>query len=207
MKRKVKYDYFEEFIKNSKYALEEAKMLKNVLDNFEIENIDENTNKIHDLENEADKKAHDMKNYLLKDFLPPIDREDILELAYKIDDIADDIDEIIINIDILNITKMKPCVSKFTQLLIECCESVTDLLEEFKNLKKVDSIKEKVLKLDHLEDKGDKLYQSEMKELYKNTSDILEIVRWSKIFECFEECYDSCNRLAAQVEQVITKNA
>lgn len=207
MKRKVKYDYFEEFVKNSNYALEEAKLLKGVMDHFSIQEIDDNRKKIHHIENEADDKEHDMKNYLLRDFLPPIEREDILSIAHKIDDITDNIDEIIINMDILNITQIKPCISNFTKLLLECCENVTDLLEEFKNLKKVDSIKEKVMKINHLEDEGDRLYQNEMKELYQNETEVIDIIRWSKILECFEECFDACESLAGQVEQVITKNA
>lgn len=207
MKKKVRYDYFEEFTKNANYALEEAKILQDVLTNFKIEEIQENRKKSHNLENEADEKEHDMKDYLLKDFLPPIEREDILEIAHKIDDITDYVDEILIKIDILNITEMKTNVNEFTSLLLTCCENVVKLLEEFKNLKKVDIIKEQVMKINHLEDEGDTLYQTAMKELYTNTTEIMDIVRWSKIYECFEKCFDSCESLAGQVEQVITKQA
>ena len=47
---------------------------------------------VHQIENEADKNLHEIINYLIKDFLPPIEREDIITLSYRIDDVIDCID-------------------------------------------------------------------------------------------------------------------
>jgi len=47
---------------------------------------------VHQIENEADKNLHEIINYLIKDFLPPIEREDIITLSHRIDDVIDCID-------------------------------------------------------------------------------------------------------------------
>jgi len=203
---KQKYNYFQEFLKNSEYSLNIAKILHETLSNFDINNISNNLNKIHDIENAADESKHEMHNYLVKDFLPPVDREDINFLAHKLDDITDDIEEILIQIDILNITEIKAEAIECAKLLLECCEATTRLIKEFENFKKSKSIKDLVVEINRLEEEGDKLYIKYMKELYKETNDILEIMKWSKIFTSFEKCFDACETVANNVESIAMKN-
>ena len=76
MKKKEEYNYFNEFVNNSKYIVESAEILKETVANYSQEMLEENITKVHKLENEADQALHKMRNYLIKDFLPPIDRED-----------------------------------------------------------------------------------------------------------------------------------
>ena len=149
-----------------------------------MEKLQENITKVHKLENEADKALHKMRNYLIKDFLPPIDREDIVLIGHRLDDIEDYIDEILINFNILNIEKMRDDVVEFTDLLIECAKSVKDALEDFRNFKKADSVKAKVIAINELEEKADRLYEKVMKKLYTEEKDPIEIIKWTTIYGC-----------------------
>ena len=159
MKKKENYNYFDEFVKISDFILESSKILKETLRDFSKDKLEENILKVHSMENEADTKLHHMRSYLIKDFLPPIDREDIILIANRLDDVEDDIDEILKNFSILNINELKEEVNDFTDLVIKCSNSLKDALKEFKNFKKIDLIKEKVIELNILEDEGDKLYE------------------------------------------------
>ena len=136
MKKKEEYNYFDEFANNSKNIVSSAEVLKETLVNYSEEKLEENILKVHKLENEADQALHKMRNYLIKDFLPPIDREDIILIGHRLDDIEDYIDEILINFNILNIKTVREDAIEFTELLIECAKSVEDALENFKNFKK-----------------------------------------------------------------------
>jgi len=204
---KPKYNYFEEFLNASEYALTIAKMLYEILSRFDINNLDENLKKIHKIENEADDSKHKMHNYLVKDFLPPIDREDINLLAHKLDDVIDDIEEILIEIDILDIKKIKSEVIECANLLVECCDAMTQLIKEFENFKKSKTIKDKVVEINRLEEEGDELYTTHMKNLYRNCNDNLEIIKWSKIFTSFEKCFDACETVANNIESIAMKNS
>ena len=204
---KPKYNYFEEFLNASEYALTIAKMLYEILSRFDINNLDENLKKIHKIENEADDSKHKMHNYLVKDFLPPVDREDINLLAHKLDDVTDNIEEILIEIDILNIKEIKPEATQCAKFLMECCESMVKLMKEFENFKKSKTIKEMVVEINRLEEEGDKYYTKYMKELYKECSDPIEIIKWSKIYTCFEKCFDSCETVANNIESIVMKNS
>ena len=93
--KKENYNYFNEFITLTDYIVQSANTLKDIMENFNVEKLNVDIHEVHNLENEADKIVHKMRNYLIKDFLPPIDREDIALIINKLDDIEDGIDEIL----------------------------------------------------------------------------------------------------------------
>ena len=125
--KKEEYDYFDEFIKLSECIVKSAEILKETLENFNIEKLEEKTVEVHKLENEADQIIHEMRKRLIKDFLPPIEREDIALIGHRLDDIEDCIDEILINIKILNITKIDTEISEITEILLEATKIVKEI--------------------------------------------------------------------------------
>lgn len=207
MKKKEEYNYFNEFANNSKYIVDSAEILKETLENYSQEKLEENIIKVHKLENEADQALHKMRNYLIKDFLPPIDREDIVLMGHRLDDIEDYIDEILINFNILNISSVREDAIEFTELLIECANSVKDALENFENFKKVDVVKEKAIAINVLEEKADKLFEKAMKKLYKEETNPVEIIKWTTIYNCMENTTDACEKIADCLEDVVMKNS
>lgn len=207
MKKKEEYNYFDEFVNNLNYIVDSAQILKETVQNFSEDKLEDNIVKVHKLENEADQALHKMRNYLIKDFLPPIDREDIVLIGHGIDDIEDCIDEILINFNILNIKNVREDVLEFTELLIECCNSVKDALVNFKNFKKPEIVKEKVIAVNILEEKGDKLYEKAMKKLYNEETNSIEIIKWTTIYNCLENTTDACEKISDLIADVIMKNS
>ena len=207
MKKKETYNYYDEFIKSSEYIVKSATILKETIHEYNTGNLEKNIVEVHKLENEADNALHKMRNYLVKDFLPPIDREDIILIGHKLDDIEDHIDEILINLNIYNIEKIREEMIEFTEILLEACESVKHALEEFKNSKKFDIVKQKTIEINQLEEKGDRIFEKAMKKLYSTEKDSLEVIRWTEMFRCLENAVDSCEHLADSIEDVIMKNS
>ncbi len=207
MKKKEEYNYFEEFVKNSKYIVESTEILNETIANYSVEKLEENISKVHKLENEADKTLHNMRSYLIKDFLPPIDREDIVLIGHRIDDIEDYIDEILINFNILNISSVREDAIEFTNLLVDCAKSVKDALENFENFKKAEVVKEKAIAINVLEEKADRMYEKAMKNLYREEKDPIEIIKWTTIYNCMENATDACERIADSLEDVVMKNS
>lgn len=205
-KKKNEFNYFDEFAKSSKLAKEATEELKKYLGNFKKIDSEVEMKKIHELENQGDNNLHDLKNYLLKDFLPPIDREDILRLAYQIDDLIDQIDEVVIDLNIYNVIEITDNIKTSIDLLVKTTKAVYDLIEELKNLKKVEEIKNKVIEVNKLEEDADRLYEKSIKELYVNQKDVVEILKWSNIYETVEDCFDACESIAYTVEEILVKN-
>lgn len=207
MKKKEEFNYFDEFAKSAKLATEAVAELKNYIFNFNKDNSEEEMKKIHDIENKADKNLHGLKNYLLRDFLPPIDREDILEIANKIDDFIDDIDEIVIDLNIYNISEITNEIKELIKLLESATKILYDLIIEFKNFKKIQEIKQKVVEVNKIEEQADKIYENAIRQLYKQEKDAIHIMKLSNIYEIIENCFDSCENIADSIDDVLLKNS
>ena len=54
-------------------------MLVGILRDFRPEKLEEYLDEMHKIENSADMKKHDMLDRLAKEFIPPIEREDIID--------------------------------------------------------------------------------------------------------------------------------
>ncbi len=207
MSKKESYNYFDEFISMTDNIVESAKILKEVIENFNIEELNSNIQEVHTLENEADKTVHKMRNYLIKDFLPPIDREDIAEIVNKLDDIEDGVDEALINIRILDIEEMKKDVLELVNVLVECSVAVKDIFVNLNNFKNIELIKQKTGQVNNLEEEGDRIYENLMTSLYKNEKDPIALVKWSNMYNCIEETIDRCEEIGDCVEDVVMKNS
>ena len=206
MKKKNEFSYFEQFVNAANLAKDATKELKNYINNFNGDTSAEEKKKIHDIENQADGILHELKKYLLKDFLPPIDREDIIAIAHRIDDLVDEIDEVVIDIDIFIISEIKEDMKKSIELLETAVGRTYDLVVAMNNLKNINEIKNKVIEVNKLEEEADRLYENALRTLYKDEKDPIQIIKWTRMYETIEECFDACENIADCVEEVLLKN-
>ena len=207
MKKKEKYNYFEEFIKITEYIEESSNKLKELMNDYNVENLDRSIEEIHKLEHSSDKVVHKMREYLIKDFLPPIEREDIAVIVNKLDDIEDGIDEIAIDFKILNIKHIKKDTLEIIDILVKATTAVKGIIEKLSDLKHPELIKEKVIVVNKLEEQGDRVYERIISNLYKEEKDPIELIKWVNIYKGFEETIDSCEQISDCIQDVIMKNS
>lgn len=207
MKKKNEFNYYDQFEKSAVLADEAVKELNKYIKEFNSEISEAEKIKIHEIEHQADNNLHEIKTYLLKDFLPPIDREDIIAIAHRIDDLVDAIDEIVINIDIFAITEITDKMKVMIDLLEKTVGISKELVVIMKNLKSSEQIKAKVIEINKLEEDADKLYENAIRDLYQNENDAIQLVRWSNMYAGIENCFDACENIADCVEEVLLKNA
>lgn len=205
--KKEKYNYFNEFIDLTDYIVKSADILKDMIDNYDLEKLDKSIEEIHKLEHSSDRIVHKMREYLIKDFLPPIDREDIATIANKLDDIEDGIDEIAINIRIFNVKKIREDSLDIVDIVIKSANAVKGVFEALSNLKDVETIKSKVIVVNRLEEQGDRTYERIMSNLYREEKDPIELMKWNNLYNCFENTIDSCEQISDCIQDVIMKNS
>ncbi len=207
MKKKEKYNYFEEFINMTEYIETSSKILKELMNDFNQEKLDKSIEEIHKLEHSSDRIVHKMRENLIKDFLPPIEREDIAIIVNKLDDIEDGIDEVTIDFKILNIKHIKNDMLEFIDILVKATTAVKGIFEKLSDLKHPEFIKEKVIVVNKLEEQGDRIYEKIIFNLYNEEKDPIELIKWINIYKCFEETIDSCEEISDCIQDVIMKNS
>ena len=206
MAKKNGYSYFAFFREMIDCACEAATALNSMFSDFQSANLRQEADAIHRIEHDADLKKHDMMSHLLREFLPPIDREDIVNISHVLDEVVDLIEEVVICLYMNNIQKCRPDVMPMVSLIAKQCEELKKLLAEFENYKKSDKLMESIIVINTLEEEGDRLYLEAMRSLTLSCSDALELVAWRDIYSSLEDCCDACEKVADAVEEVVMKN-
>lgn len=207
MKKKEKYSYFEEFIKIAENIEESSNKLKELMNDYNEENLDKSIEEIHKLEHSSDRIVHKMRKFLIKDFLPPIEREDIAVIVNKLDDIEDGIDEIAIDFKIINIEYIKQDTLEIIDILVKATTAVKGIFEKLSDLKHPELVEEKLVIVNRLEEQGDRVYEKIISNLYKEEKDPIELIKWVNIYKGFEETIDSCEQISDCIQDVIMKNS
>lgn len=200
-------DYFEMLAGLVDYSCNAANLLNDFLLNFDINQIENKIKEMHEIEHTADVKKHDMMNKLAKEFITPIERGDIVELAHEIDNVTDAIEDILTRIYMFNIPSIRKEALEFSKVIIKNCDELKHLMKEFHNFKKSSEIHKIIININALEEDGDKLYITGIRNLYTNSKDPVELMTWTDTFKYFERCCDACESAANLVESVIMKNS
>ncbi len=207
MARKNEYDYFESFVRVSEYCCEAAKMLDDVLINFDAGTLEEKMKKMHDIEHAADIQGHEIIRRLAKEFITPIEREDIVVLVHAIDDITDTIEDVLLHMYMCNVKEIRNDALRFSKLILQSCEELKVAFEEFKNFHKSKQIHDKIILVNKLEEDGDNLYTEAVRKLHMTSTNAIEIMTWTTAFNRLEKCCDACEETANIIESVIMKNS
>ena len=200
-------NYFEMLAELVDYSCKAAALLQSTLANFNLDEIEEKINEMHNIEHTADIKKHDMMNKLAKEFITPIERGDIVDMANYIDNVTDGIEEVLIRIYMYNIRDIKQEAIEFSNIIIKNCDELNKIMKEFHYFKKSSEIHKLIIDINALEEEGDRLYFSTLRNLYVTSKDPIELMTWTDTFKYFEKCCDACESVANLVESVIMKNS
>ena len=198
--------YFENFAATTELSKKAALYLVECLENYNPENIETMLKNMHEIEHSADKKKHEMNEALAKAFVTPVDREDLDMLSHNLDQVTDKIEEILQKFYIYNIQSVDPAVIEFAKKLVKSCELLCELMGEFENFKRSKKIHSIIVSLNDVEEECDNLYLTSIRELTKDRTDVLKVVSYVKIYDCFESCADACEHASECVGAVIMKN-
>ena len=206
MSKKSDSYYFQNFIECVECGCRAAKMLEDNLNHFDTGLLQDKLDELHRIEHDADKKKHEMMAVLVKAFITPIEREDIILLSQSIDEVTDKIEDVLIRIYINNVQQIRPEALAFIKVIIRCCEALKEVMEEFADFRKSKTLHGLIIEINALEEEGDSLFIDSMRSLHAEVTDPIEIIAWREIYVYLEKCCDACEHVADVVESVIMKN-
>jgi len=203
-----KFDFFTAFENQAKSANEEARMLIDVFKEFDPQTLLVRVDAMHEIENAADQQNHEIFTHVATEFLPPLEREDIVELAHRLDDIVDYIDDVVQQMYMFNILELHPNALEIAQLIEKATMALAVALKEFRNFRKSKVLNDHVIQVNNIEEEADALYFQTLRDLYTNHTDTpVYIMAWSNIFLRMERCIDACENVVDMLGTVILKNS
>lgn len=205
---KKKKDYFfESFVELANYAKKAFLILEEGLKDFNASKAEELKNNVHLVEHKADLDKREIEEKLAKEFITPIDREDIFLLLDKIDDITDAIDEISYKLYIRNYDKLPSQINDFVAKSKEAILTMIELLHNMDKISSKSIIDPLTHKILDIEEEVDKLYEDNVRDLYKEEhNSYRELVMNEKVFSYFEYLTDKCRDVTKQIQIIMYKN-
>jgi uncharacterized protein Yka (UPF0111/DUF47 family) len=160
--------------------------------------------RVKDLEHEGDRLTGDLIALLNTQYVTPIDREDIFDLALAIDDVVDHIEQAS---DLLGLYKIEGAMEQALEqcrILAQATESLAAALAELRGLR---GTHRHTAAIKRLEDEGDRVVRDAVAALFENEEiSPLVVIRWKDVFEALEAAIDACETVAHLIGNVVLKN-
>lgn len=207
MQRTHKQDYFQKLERQSAYGVRATQILRDFLSDFDAFRMPETVREMHRIENEADEVRKEMSEALAREFLPPIEREDLLALSMELDDVTDAAEDTLRHLYMFNLESATPDAAALADAALSCCDALHRAVCGFRNFKKIDKLRPLLLPVHEWETRSDALYTESVRRLYCGTNDPRQLLRWTQIYGNLENCCDICEHAADMMETVMFKNA
>ena len=196
------FDLFEEAAKNISKA---AKVLKEMLDTWQF--IDSHVAEITEMEHTGDTITHQVMSLLHRTFVTPFDREDIALLAHTMDDIIDFIHASADSMFIYKVTSPTQRAKELADVIVQGAAEMEKAVAGLRKRSVFKKMLERCVEMNRLEYVADRIYRAAIGELFDNTSDIAQVIKWREIYEHMESATDRCEDVANVLEGVALKHA
>jgi predicted phosphate transport protein (TIGR00153 family) len=160
---------------------------------------------VKELEHDADRVVSELISMTNSMFVTPYDREDLITLAFKVDDVADAAENAAELLGLYGIETPTRHSFELCDLLVRATEELALLLGELKGLH---GSSPRVVAIKELEDEGDRVARAARVSLFKDDRiDPVIVIRWKGIYEALEDAIDACDTAASRVGNILVKNA
>ena len=156
------------------------------------------------LEHECDEISHEILRGIDRTFITPIDREDIHQLAVRLDDVIDLIDGTVRRLVLFKITEPTPVSRKLSQTIVEITEEMVKAVSALRAQK---GVVEHCIRMKQLENQGDVAYHEAVASLFAGQIAPIEVIKWKDIYENMEACVDQAEAVAHVLESVVLKHS
>lgn len=153
-------------------------------------------------EHEGDRITHDISQRTSSTFVTPIDAEDIYNLASKVDDVVDHIEETADFMVLYRIEAPMDQALAMADVLVKACEQLSVLLDHLREFKDLDK---HWIEIHRLENDGDRLFREAFASLFAGGIDPMVVIRWRDIFLRLERAIDATEDAATVVQTMATK--
>src|SRR5258706_9087551 len=195
--------FFELFDQQSEHIIKAAALLHEMVHNFSDARA--KTHMIKEIEHQGDQVTHEIVKRLNTTFIPPIDREDIHDLATRLDDVLDYIEAAAERLVVYRIKEPTSGCRAMAKVIVDTV-AATD--RTIRCLRSMDpAFHEHTVEVNRLENLADNLLRDSLAALFEEGGDPIEVIKWKEIYETMEIVTDRCEDVANVIEGIILKMA
>ncbi len=162
--------------------------------------------KVKKYETEGDTLIHELIAKLNTSFMTPIEREDILQLAIKMDDILDGIEHFLAHLEMFSLIEIDEYMQTFMENITKSSDEIVEAMKLLAR-KKLVEMRDHVVLVKEYERICDEVFRTSIKQLFIKEKDPIRIIQFKDLYEQLEETADYCQDVANTIESIIMRNA
>jgi predicted phosphate transport protein (TIGR00153 family) len=204
-------NFFELFNEHGNKIVEAARAFMSMIQNYDDLALREKyAAEVDQAERQADKVTAEVNRLLHKTFITPIDREQIHSLINAMDDIADLLQDSTETMSLYDVRKLNDEALRLGELAAKCCERVQHAVAMLPKINQA-AVAEAAIKtceeIDKLESDADRVMRAAMSKLFREESDVRELIKLKTIYDQLESITDRCEDVANLIEGIVLENA
>ena len=204
-------NFFELFNQHGGHIVEGARAFILLIQNYaDLDLREKYGNEVGNAERSADRVTAEVNRLLHKTFITPIDREQIHGLINAMDDILDLLQDATETMALYDVRAMTEEVLRLGDLSAKCCERVqhaVSLLPKISQPATAEAAIKTCEEIDKLESDADRVMRSAMSKLFREETDVRELIKLKTIYEQLESISDRCEDVANLIEGVVLENS
>ena len=195
--------FFDLFERQSEFIIKGAGLLHEMTHNFSDARA--KAHAIKEVEHQGDLITHEVVKRLNTTFITPIDREDIHDLATRLDDVLDYIEAAAERLVVYRIKEPTSACRAMSDIIVSQTHAMDRAI---RCLRAMDpSFHEHAVEVNRLENAADTLLRDSLAAMFEEQPDPIEIIKWKEIYETMEIVTDRCEDVANVIEGIILKMA
>jgi uncharacterized protein len=163
-------------------------------------------------QDEVKQREHDVDNIVSalvsmtnSMFVTPYDRDDLITLAFAVDDVADAIENAA---ELLGLYGVEAPTRQSFELCALIVEATTELAALLAELRGLHGSSPRIVAIKAIEDRADEVARAARASLFRDDRvDPVLVIRWKDIYEALEDAVDACDTAANRVGNILVKNA
>ena len=197
--------FFDLFNAHAERIVEGSRELAAMIGTFK--ELDAHAQRIDAAERAADKVTHETISLLHKTFFTPFDRDQIHQLITTMDDILDLIQDVAESIALYDLHSVTPEARQLAEICQMCCDRVQTAVGLLTNVKQSAAILKCCEEIDRLESDADRVMRAALQKLFRDETDVKQILKLRVIYDLLETITDRCEDVANVVEGIVLENS
>ena len=144
---------------------------------------------------------------LNRTFVTPFDREDIALLAHTLDDVTDFIHAAADAMLIYKVESPTRRAKELADIIVQAAAEVERAIPQLRHRAELEKVLPRCVEINRLENVADEVFRSALVELFDETKDVAQIIKWREIYEHMESATDRCEDVSNVLEGVALKYA
>jgi hypothetical protein len=169
----------------------------------DYKDVNKRIDEVRRLERAGDELTHAILTKLNQTFITPFDREDIHQLASKLDDVLDYINASGARLVMYRIAAPPPAAGELARIILLQCR---ELQKAVSLMQKNGDILSHCVEINRLENEADQVSQQAIARLFDSEKDPINLIKIKELLEFLESATDKAEDVANVLETVVLKN-